>query len=187
MSIQNLEGKRFTRLTVIEKTSQRLKNGSVLWKCRCECGNEILVSTSHLNGGWVKSCGCLKREVSRATCLRRTVHGDTSRVHPEYGRLHSVWSDMIGRCENQNALPYPNYGGRGIKVCDDWHDYKKFKAWALESGYDKDAPYGQCTLDRKDNNGDYEPSNCRWVDMKTQANNRRVARDAHGRYMKVRQ
>ena len=94
---------------------------------------------------------------------------------------------MIGRCENQNALPYPNYGGRGIKVCDDWHNYEKFKAWALESGYDKDAPYGQCTLDRKDNNGDYEPSNCRWVDMKTQANNRRVARDAHGRYMKVRQ
>lgn len=182
---RDLTGMQFTRLTVIEKTNQKLKNGSVLWRCRCECGNEILVTTSHLNGRYVQSCGCLKREVSKDRCINRTIHGDTSRIHAEYGRLFGVWRDMIYRCENPQAKPYPNYGGRGITVCEDWHDYTKFKAWAIEAGYNKDAPYGQCTIDRKDPNGNYEPGNCRWVDMKTQAKNRRNGRSTNGRFMKA--
>lgn len=81
---------------------------------------------------------------------------------------------MKYRCENPNAPKYPIYGGRGIKVCDEWQDYAKFREWACENGYNPDAPYGKCTIDRIDVDKGYEPTNCRWVDMKIQNNNRRI-------------
>lgn len=90
-----------------------------------------------------------------------------------YTHLYAVWKSMRQRCQNENHHAYKNYGGRGIKVCDEWQEYLTFKAWAIESGYDPDAPRGQSTLDRIDNDGDYCPDNCRWTDMGVQSRNRR--------------
>jgi hypothetical protein len=87
--------------------------------------------------------------------------------------LYAVWKSMRQRCQNSNHRAYLRYGGRGISVCDEWQDYEKFKEWALSSGYDESAGGYKCSLDRVDNNGGYNPSNCRWVDYKIQANNRR--------------
>lgn len=80
---------------------------------------------------------------------------------------------MRHRCANSNDASYKYYGGRGITVCEEWGDYERFRNWALANGYDPNAPQGECTIDRIDVNGNYEPSNCRWVDMKTQNANKR--------------
>lgn len=95
--------------------------------------------------------------------------------HGEKGtRLYCVWRHMKERCLYKSSGAYKYYGGRGIKVCKEWSDsYIAFRDWAMENGYDPNAEFGKCTLDRIDCNGDYEPSNCRWVDAKTQNNNRR--------------
>ena len=87
-------------------------------------------------------------------------------------RLHNVWIMMKQRCNNPKTCEYHRYGGRGIKVCDEWASFNNFRDWAMSNGYDPDAPRGKCTLDRIDNDGDYEPSNCRWVDMLEQMKNR---------------
>ena len=98
--------------------------------------------------------------------MGKTKHGDSG------SRLHNVWIMMKQRCNNPNAGEYHRYGGRGIKVCDEWLLFENFRDWAMLNGYDPNAPRGECTLDRIDNNGNYEPNNCRWVDMKTQMKNR---------------
>jgi len=87
-------------------------------------------------------------------------------------RLRYVWSSMLRRCENTGDKSYPRYGGKGINVCEEWHDFQTFAAWAFESGYDPYAEHMQCTIDRVDADGDYSPTNCRWVGMKIQSNNR---------------
>ena len=83
---------------------------------------------------------------------------------------------MRQRCNDPNHKSYANYGGRGIKVCDEWNDFTVFEKWAVANGYDEDAPYGECTIDRVDVDSNYQPDNCRWVDLSTQANNKRNSR-----------
>ena len=92
---------------------------------------------------------------------------------------------MKDRCENPNCHAYSDYGARGISVCEEWHDFIVFKKWAIKNGYDKDAPYGQCTIDRKDNDKGYCPENCRFITMREQTMNRRSNRSKDGRYRKA--
>jgi hypothetical protein len=103
---------------------------------------------------------------------RAIKHGERSRRYNE--RLYNVWNGMKTRCINPNAKSYRAYGGRGITVCDEWlHNFPAFQEWAITHGYDETAPFGECTIDRIDVNGNYEPSNCRWVSMEVQQTNKR--------------
>lgn len=179
---KDLTGQVFGRLTVIGRAGTS-KNGSRLWRCVCECGKEKIASSSHLTCGFIQSCGCLKRETGRVICIARTKHGARSRTNQTDHRLYGVWCGMKYRCNNPSAKPYKNYGGRGIKVCPDWNEsFEAFRNWAIASGYNPEAPYGELTLDRIDCNKGYFPDNCRWVDMKVQAHNRRSGRGRNGQY-----
>lgn len=165
--IRNLSGQKFGRLTVIKDTGRRSTSGNnVIWLCECDCGNFIEVRGCNLTTKRrpQKSCGCLIPESMRAIATR---HGGNK------DRLYRVWMGMRRRCNDVKVKDYPRYGGRGIMVCDDWQDYAVFREWALANGYDPNAEFQKCTLDRIDSNGNYEPANCRWVDIKTQENNRR--------------
>ena len=158
----DLSGQRFGKLVAIERVNQ--KGERPKWLCKCDCGNEKVVSSCGLLNGRTKSCGCL---TSEKNIERSTTHGCTK------SRLYRVWIGMKSRCENDKRECYKNYGGRGISVCEGWKDFSVFREWALSTGYDETAAHGVCTLDRIDVNGDYCPENCRWVTMKTQCRNKR--------------
>lgn len=165
----DLTGKRFGRLTVLAK-SERQRNKRILWVCRCDCGKVVEVAGRDLSCGDTKSCGCLKIEAASHRAKERVIHGGTD------DRLFGVWTGMKRRCRPygnpENTIH--NYSDRGIKVCPEWEaDYSAFRKWAYANGYDETAPKWKCTLDRIDPDGNYEPSNCRFVDMKVQQNNRR--------------
>ena len=153
----DLLGKRFGNLLVIEKV--KLGYSVYRWRCVCDCGNESLVRTDHLTSGNTKSCGCKHYDACKT-------HGMTET------RLYHIWCNMKARCLNANNHKHKDYGGRGIKVCDEWMRFEPFAEWALKNGYKDDL-----SIDRIDNNGNYEPTNCRWVDSKTQANNTRTNRN----------
>lgn len=157
---EDLTGRRIGRLTVIEETDER-RSGSVVWLCECDCGTRKRISAQCLKSGRVLSCGCYNKEKDLRHGLSHT-------------RLHHAWESLIDRCTNPNSKEYPNYGGRGIKVCNEWlNSFEAFMDWAYRNGFDETAPRGKCTIDRIDVNGNYEPSNCRWTDMKVQCRNRR--------------
>lgn len=161
----DLNGMIFGRLTVIEE-SGRAKDRHILWKCQCECGNVLNVPSRDLLRGHTKSCGCLQKDVTKNI---RYKHGDRD------ARLYAVWKGMKRRCENPNCKSYKWYGAKEVSVCDEWHDYSVFREWAYANGYNRNANYGECTIDRIDPSGNYEPSNCRWVTMSEQAKNKRVS------------
>ena len=166
MKAKNIAGQRFGYLTALSRVGSNAQ-GIALWLCECDCGNRKIVSGSKLREGAVKSCGCMTKKLI-AISLGREAHGCSN------DRLYNVWRTMKARCDNPNNEKYPDYGGRGIKVCEEWHEsFSSFRKWALENGYDYAAPRGACTIDRVDVDGDYEPSNCRWTDAKTQSNNQR--------------
>lgn len=160
----NLLGQKFGKLSVVSEAG-RTKDRRILWACVCECGKEVTVPGRDLKNGHTKSCGCLQKEILSNI---RKKHGDRD------ARLYTVWKEMKKRCENPKNKSYQYYGAKGVFVCDEWHDYQTFKEWALENGYDENAPFGECTLDRIDPYGNYEPSNCRWVGMDVQAKNKRT-------------
>lgn len=160
---KDLSSRKFGRLTVLKKASYRHRTNPV-WICRCECGNQTAVIQENLLNGHTKSCGCLSKD---------TASRNNSTHRESHSRLYGVWRSMKARCQNPKIGQYKNYGGRGISVCEEWQQYEQFRDWALSHGYDPNAPFGKCTIDRIDNDGDYEPSNCRWVDFKTQAQNKR--------------
>lgn len=159
----DLVGKTFGRLFVKEYAGQGVGRIS-LYKCKCSCGNELVVRSDRLKTGHTQSCGCLHQQI-RSKLL--TTHG-LSR-----SKLYREWRNIINRTSYPNHESYPNYGGRGVTICAEWLDFQNFYDWAYANGYDENAPRGKCTLDRIDVNGNYEPSNCRWVTTKIQNNNKR--------------
>ena len=148
---------RFDRLTLIGFTTDN--DGRAKWVCRCDCGNIVEVRPVDVRRGYTKSCGCLRKETVVSKNYR---HGDA------YSRLYEIWCGIAKRCNDCNSKSYPNYGGRGIKRCDEWNDYNNFRQWAVNNGYSNNL-----TLDRINVNGDYSPDNCRWVDVRTQCRNKR--------------
>jgi len=164
----DLVGQRFGRLVVIELCGSD-KGKNRLWRCKCDCGNEKITNTHNLRSGDTQSCGCLRSEIVRD---RMITHGHNCNRTRE--RLYGVWSGMITRTSNPNSTNYKYYGGQGISICKEWLDYEVFRQWALENGYNENAEYGRCTLDRIDYTGNYNPDNCRWVDMSVQSNNTRA-------------
>ena len=163
----DITGKQFGRLTAIE-VSEYKKGEGYIWRCKCECGKESFLPVKRLMSGKVNSCGCLRDE--------KIAQVNAKHNKSKHSRLYNVWVGMRQRCNDPNHKSYANYGGRGIKVCDEWNDFTVFEKWAVANGYDEDAPYGECTIDRVDVDSNYQPDNCRWVDLSTQANNKRNSR-----------
>jgi hypothetical protein len=154
----DLEGKKFNMLTVIKKVGKD-KRKNILWLCKCDCGNDKTAITTNIKNGNILSCGCIKKHNNKT-------HGKTET------KLFKVFQNIKQRCYNQNNKKYKNYGERGIVICDDWlNDFTNFYNWAMDNGYQEDSGL---TLDRIDVNGNYEPGNCRWADMKTQQNNKTI-------------
>lgn len=158
--IINLVGQRFGRLLVKSRAPYQKYKGP-LWRCLCDCGSEIITTTGNLKFGRARSCGCLQKEV---TSKRSTKHG-------EHGsRLYTIRKGMLSRCFNPKAPNYKDYGERGIGVCKEWREsYEAFRDWAISNGYADGL-----TLDRIDNQGNYEPSNCRWITQAEQNRNKRT-------------
>lgn len=159
----DLTGQKFGRLLVVERGTNN-NEGKAMWYCKCDCGNpaKILVRGKDLRSGNTQSCGCYAREL---TSQRSTKHGLS------HTKLHNIWTAMKERCYNPNAIQFKDWGGRGITVCDEWlgeHGSENFIAWAYANGFKQEL-----TLDRINVDGNYEPSNCRWVTMKEQSRNKR--------------
>ena len=148
----DLIGQRFGRLLVVSQTKHH--GEKIAWICKCDCGKNTEVTTSKLRNGNTVSCGCHRDEIKKKHGLWGT-------------RLYIIWGNMVQRCTNSNNNNYPNYGGRGISICDEWrNDFKSFYNWAIANGYSDNLQ-----IDRINNDGDYEPGNCRWLTAINNLNN----------------
>lgn len=156
--MKDITGMKFGRLTVL-RLSHKDNRKECHWLCKCECGNQKVVSGNKLRSGNTKSCGCLQKEFLDGRLRRK--HGLTNT------KLYATWENMKHRCEDPKNWMYPNYGGRGIKVCEEWHNSSTFFEWAYSHGYKEGL-----TIERIDVNGNYEPGNCTWIPIKNQYLNR---------------
>lgn len=155
-------GLKFGRLTVLSELPERDRQGKVVVECKCDCGNTVPVRSSMLKSGLTKSCGCLQKEITgeRSKIDNRT-HGFAKTS------TYVTYYMMLNRCNNPKSKPYPHYGGRGIKVCERW--MQSFENFLEDMG---ERPSANLSLERKNNDGDYELSNCKWADRYEQANNK---------------
>lgn len=166
MKLMNRVGEKYGHLTVIKRGEDRIYPSgkkSVVWICKCDCGNTVEVDVTNLRNNHSKSCGCVTN--LKGNVKHNLYHGNR--------RLYAVWTNMKQRCYNTNQRNYKDYGGRGIYVCEEWvNDFQAFYKWAISNGYKSDL-----TLDRINNDGIYEPSNCRWTTMLIQRHNQRRLND----------
>ena len=141
------------------KPDGRNARGRRVWLCRCDCGKTVRIEANLITAKRQKSCGCLHSDNLRK---RNTKHG-------RYGtRLYGIWIGMRSRCKNKNTKDYKNYGERRILFCQEWDDFTAFRKWAILNGY-----AFHLTIERRNNNGNYEPSNCCWIPKSEQSKNRR--------------
>lgn len=158
--VHDLTGKKFGKLEVIGIADTTTRK--TYWICKCDCGNYKNVRADSLLCGAIKSCGCLKKQQDKINLIANHSHKQSGT------RLYKIWQNLKKRCYNKHDARYHRYGGRGIKVCSEWEKkFVNFYNWAINNGYSE-----KLTIDRIDNDKDYMPENCRWVDIKTQCNNR---------------
>ena len=159
----NLEGKRFGKLLVLGFS--HADRGYTYWKCKCDCGNEIVIRGAYLTSKTkpTRSCGCLVKETAANNLPKhKCITHNMSKT-----KFYDVWNSMIMRCTNPNSKSYKRYGERGIKVCERWRTFQNFYDDMFEDYKDG------LSIDRINNDGNYEPSNCKWRSKKQQANNTR--------------
>lgn len=146
-------GDRYGRLVIIQESSKR--NGYRRFLCKCDCGNKKIIVLNALHYGRSRSCGCLRNE-------------SHFKHRQSQSRLYHTWTLMRSRCYNPNDKRYSCYGGRGITICDQWGEFVNFQTWALSHGYSEGL-----SIERINNDGNYEPRNCTWIPLPEQARNRR--------------
>lgn len=154
--VKDKTGQMFGRL-IVKEIDLTKASRKTFWICKCDCGNIVSVRSDTL--GSTNSCGCLKKEqdFENLKLKGKQLHGLTK--HPAYSR----WRAMMQRCYNPKSERYPRYGGRGIKVCDEWHNVKSFIKWAEENGFSEEL-----SIERINLNGNYEPDNCKWIPLDEQ-------------------
>lgn len=151
--------------------------GNALWRCRCFCGREFIVSGSSLRTKAPKSCGCITNQlISKSRKGKPISHGDTV---GGASRLYTIWQSMKDRCTRPQNMNYHRYGGRGIAICDEWLRYENFKKWSVENGYNDTL-----TIDRVDNDAGYAPGNCKWVPFFDNQQHKSTTIDINGHSLK---
>ena len=161
----DLTGKRLAMLVAIRQVDNEKDKNHSFWECQCDCGNRIIVRKDTLVKGYPKNCGCSLVENGQQK------HGYS------YTSIYGILQGMKDRCYNKNNHAYHLYGGRGIKVCDEWlRSTEAFVKWSYENGYVDGKPKSEQSIDRIDVNGDYCPENCRWVNKDVQNYNKRCTR-----------
>ena len=167
-------GNRYGRLTAL--CYDHTRKGHVYWKCACDCGCVTVVEAGALRSGRTRSCGC----------FREDTRGDRNRTHGEsaHNRLYNIWIGIRQRCNNESYKLYKWYGGKGVKLCDEWNDYTKFRDWAYAHGYEDPKP-GQTkgdmmSIDRIDPDKAYSPDNCRWISLRENVSYMRKGKPIRG-------
>jgi hypothetical protein len=173
-NFKDLTGKQFNNLTVLGFLRTN-KNHSI-WKCKCVCGKEVKIPRPDLISGRRKSCGCARSAIAHINrhadiCTEKCIQKNSIKKNEPINhrdRLYVIWNGIKTRCKYSSSKSYKNYGGRGIRLCEEWLNFRNFRSWALASGYSSDLQ-----IDRVNNDGNYEPENCRWVTRKQNQRNRR--------------
>jgi hypothetical protein len=162
-SMKDLTDMRFGRLICLQPVGRDPLTRCVMWLCQCDCGSQTTVRSQRLLIGNTRSCGCLHRDQRIEQCKSRATHGATR------SSLHSRWMHIRERCHDPHSKAFKHYGGRGIRVCQEWReDFTSFRDWAMANGYRDDL-----TIERIDNDGNYEPGNCKWIPLADQGRNKR--------------